>query len=57
MIPALIVTKILKMALKKKLSEKAVKTIVIGLGDMLVKSTKNDLDDKLWEKVKKVLLQ
>ena len=57
MMPALIVTKILKMALKKKLSEKAVKTIVIGLGDMLVKSTKNDLDDKLWEKVKKVLLQ
>ena len=57
MIPALIVTKILKMALKKKLSEKAVKNIVIGLGDMLVKSTKNDLDDKLWEKVKKVLLQ
>ena len=57
MIPALIVTKILKMALKKKLSEKAVKTIVIGLGDMLVKSTKNDLDDKLWKKVKKTLLQ
>ena len=57
MIPALIVTKILKMALKKKLSEKAIKTIVIGLGDMLVKSTENDLDDKLWKKVKKTLLQ
>ena len=52
MIPALIVTKLLKMALKGKLSEKAIKMIVLGLGDLLVKSTKNDLDDKLWKKVK-----
>ena len=43
------------MALKGKLSEKALKMIVVGLGDLLVKSTKNDLDDKLWEKVKEVL--
>lgn len=57
MIHALIVTKLLKMALKGKLSEKALKAIVIGLGDLLVKSTKNDLDDKLWEKVKKTLLK
>jgi len=57
MIHALIVTRLLKMALKGKLSEKALKAIVIGLGDLLVKSTKNDLDDKLWEKVKKTLLK
>ena len=43
------------MALKGKLSEKALKTIVMGLGDLLVKSTKNDLDDELWEKVKTIL--
>mgnify|MGYP003151490520 CR=1 FL=1 len=43
------------MALKGKLSEKAIKTIIVGLGDILVKSTKNDLDDKLWKKVKKQL--
>ena len=55
MIPALIVTRLLKMALKGKLSEKALKTIVIGLGDLLVKSTKNDLDDELWAKVKTTL--
>ena len=55
MIPALIVTRLLKMALKGKLSEKALKTIVIGLGDLLVKSTKNDLDDELWGKVKEIL--
>ena len=55
MLPALIVTKLLKMALKGKLSEKALKAIVIGLGDLLVKSTKNDLDDKLWQKVKETL--
>ena len=57
MIPALIVTRLLKMALKGKLSEKAIKTIVIGLGDLLVKSTKNDLDDELWKKVKETLLK
>jgi hypothetical protein len=55
MLPALIVTRLLKMALKGKLSEKAIKLIVTSLGDVLVKSTKNDLDDKLWAKVKEVL--
>lgn len=55
MIPALIVSRLLKMALKGKLSEKAVKMIVVSLGSILVKSTKNKLDDKLWEKVQDTL--
>ena len=55
MLPALIVSRILKLALKGKISEKAIKVIVMGLGDILVKSTKNDLDDKLWLKVKEML--
>tara|TARA_R100001594_G_scaffold136265_1_gene178503 strand:- start:2616 stop:2795 length:180 start_codon:yes stop_codon:yes gene_type:complete len=58
MIPLLgatIVTKILKLALKGKISEKVMIQIVIGLGDILVKSTKNKLDDKLWEKMKETL--
>ena len=42
MLPALIVGKLLKLALKGKISEKAIIKIVIGLGDLLVKSTKNE---------------
>ena len=57
MLPALIVMRILKLALKGRISEKAITKIVVGLGDILVKSTKNDLDDKLWLKVKEVLTQ
>jgi|TARA_R110000751_G_scaffold57245_2_gene121594 hypothetical protein len=37
------------------LSEKVVKMIIGKLGDYLVKSTKNTLDDELWAEVKKVL--
>lgn len=57
MFSTLIIMRILKLALKGKISEKAVIKIVTGLGDILVKSTKNNLDDKLWEKVKTVLLK
>ena len=52
MLGATIVTKILKLALKGKISEKVMIKIIIGLGDILVKSTKNNLDDKLWAKIK-----
>ena len=55
MFSTLIIMRILKLALKGKISEKAVIKIVTGLGDILVKSTKNNLDDKLWEKVKTIL--
>jgi hypothetical protein len=41
--------------LKKVISEKVKKKIVTGLGDLLVKSSKNKLDDKIWAKVKKAL--
>lgn len=37
------------------LTESMIKKIVGISGDYLVKSTKNSLDDRLWEKVKKNL--
>ena len=55
MIPGLIVSKVVKMALKGAISEKLVKTLVLKLVEGLVKSTKNDLDDKAWEEIKKIL--
>jgi len=36
-------------------TEKLLKSILIHLGDALVKKTSNDLDDKLWNEVKKSL--
>ena len=57
MIPGLIVIKVVKMALKGAISEKLVKTLVLKLVEGLVKSTKNDLDDKAWEQIKKILDQ
>jgi hypothetical protein len=47
--------KILKTAAKGLIAEKLKVRIVTGLGDLLVKSTKNKLDDKVWTKVKKAL--
>ena len=41
--------------IQKVLSEKVKKKIVTKLGDLLVKSSKNKLDDKIWAKVKKAL--
>ena len=55
MIPGLIIKQVLKLALKGIISEKVIKTLVIKLVEILVKSTKNDLDDKLWLKVKEML--
>ena len=40
---------------KTLLTEKILKAVVCYLGDYLVGSTKNKLDDKLWEQVKKNL--
>ena len=53
MIVKLLAGKLLKRAAKKLISEKLKVKIVTGLGDLLVKSTKNKLDDKVWTKVKK----
>ena len=36
-------------------TEKIIKAVVIALGDYLVKSSKNKLDDVAWLQVKKVL--
>lgn len=46
---------ILAMAAKGLVSEKVMKKVVLTLGELLVKSTKNDLDDQVWAQVKKVL--
>ena len=46
---------LLGMAAKGLISEKAMKKVVLTLGDLLVKSTKNDMDDKIWKEVRKVL--
>ncbi len=41
--------------LKSLLSESLLKTILAALGDHLVASSKNKLDDKIWAKVKEKL--
>jgi|TARA_R100001594_G_scaffold137881_1_gene181200 VIT1/CCC1 family predicted Fe2+/Mn2+ transporter len=40
---------------KTFLTEKIMKAVMIALGDYLVASSKNKLDDKLWDKVKKII--
>jgi len=40
---------------KTILTEKVLKAIVIALGEYLVRSTKNKLDDIAWAQVKKAL--
>ena len=40
---------------KTFLTEKIMKAVMIALGDYLVKSTKNKLDDVAWAQIKKVL--
>jgi hypothetical protein len=41
--------------LKSFLSEDIIKAIVVALGDYLVAKSSNQLDDKLWAKVKEKL--
>jgi hypothetical protein len=40
---------------KTLLTEKIMKVVLIALGDYLVASTKNKLDDIAWKQVKKAL--
>lgn len=42
--------------LKKLFNEDTLKAILVALGDQLVKSSKNELDDKIWAKVKEKLV-
>ena len=46
---------ILAFITKTFLTEAMLKKVVVVLGDYLVASSKNKLDDKLWEQVKKAL--
>ena len=40
---------------KTMVSEVVLKKIAVQMVEKLVKSTKNDMDDKIWKKVRKVL--
>tara|TARA_R100001594_G_scaffold22619_1_gene43850 strand:- start:6061 stop:6216 length:156 start_codon:yes stop_codon:yes gene_type:complete len=42
---------------KTILTEAMLKKVLIVLGDYLVASSKNKLDDKLWGQVKKILVK
>ena len=42
---------------KTFLSEAMLKKVLVVLGDYLVASSKNKLDDKLWAQVKKILVK
>ena len=47
--------KILIALVKSIFTEAVIKALVIALGDYLVESSKNKLDNKLWAQVKKAL--
>ena len=55
MIGKLIAGNLIKKAANKLIGKKLKIKIVSGIGDLLVKSTKNKLDDKVWNKIKKTL--
>ena len=40
---------------KTFLTEKMIKTVLLTLGDYLVKSSKNKLDDVAWSQIRKTL--
>tara|TARA_Y100001938_G_C7995906_1_gene382050 strand:- start:235 stop:405 length:171 start_codon:yes stop_codon:yes gene_type:complete len=50
-----LISKALGFLMKNVMTENLVKSVVGVLGDYLVKSSKNKLDDMLWGKVKKNL--
>ena len=57
MVAKVIVGKLLKLVSKGMIPEKLLIRIVVAIGDLLVKSSKNKLDDKVWKKVKLLLLK
>ena len=48
-------TTIVSAVLKSLMTEKVLKMVLGKLGDYLVASSKNDLDDQIWGEVKKAL--
>ena len=42
---------------KTFLTEAMLKKVIVVLGDYLVASSKNKLDDKLWSQVKRILIK
>ena len=46
---------VLAWIMKNILTEKVLKMLLAMIGDYLVASTKNKLDDRLWDQVKKIL--
>ncbi len=55
MVAKLIIGKIIKLAMKGLVPEKLLINLVVKLGELLVKSTDNKLDDKVLAQVKKML--
>ena len=49
------VSKVMGFVMKNVMTESLVKNVVGVLGDYLVSSSKNKLDDKIWSNVKKKL--
>ena len=56
MVAKLIVGKLIKLAMKGLVPEKLLINLVLKIGELLVKSTDNKLDDKVFKQVKKMLL-
>ena len=48
---------IIAFATKTFLTEAMLKKVLVALGNYLVASSKNKLDDKLWAQVKKILVK
>ena len=48
-------TTIISAVMKHLMTEKVLKMVLAKIGDYLVASTKNDLDDSIWAEVKKTL--
>ena len=56
MIPKLLISKLFKLLAKGLIKEDLKIKFFIGIGNLLVKSTKNKMDDAIWKKVKSLLL-
>ena len=56
MVAKLIVGRLIKLAMKGLVPEKLLINLVLKIGELLVKSTDNKLDDKVFKQVKKMLL-
>ena len=57
MVAKIIISQILKLATKGLVKEKLIIRLVLKLLELLVKSTDNKLDDKVFAQVKKLLVR